>query len=173
MLTAPSHATLQTTTLSRTRTHLSHLHKKTKVKTRSARAGRRVVVGGRRLVHWRRAGEGRVGAAEHRRQIRVVAEDEHLLIEVGDVQRARQRERTGQEAALAERLDLDKVLAEGDGLVLKWLLSQGVGKDESDVQARHARLAATASWRPWCSVGCLLIWNAKAKSNTGVASVLA
>ena len=69
------------------------------------------------------------------------------------------------------------VLVESDGLVQKWLdRNKGVPKDSNDnprnVQAMRNRHAATALWKPWRSVCCLLIWSDEEDSHAGMATVL-
>ena len=65
------------------------------------------------------------------------------------------------------------VLVESDCLVRAWLdRRKGVSKDGANAQAMRDRLAATAVWKPWRSVGCLLIWSDEEDSCAGVATVL-
>lgn len=65
------------------------------------------------------------------------------------------------------------VLVESDGLVKAWLDRQkGVSKDGTNAQAMHERLLATVNWKPWRSIGCLLIWSEKEDSHAGLATVL-
>ena len=64
------------------------------------------------------------------------------------------------------------VLVESDGLVKAWLdQHKGVSKDGTNAQAMHERLLATVNWKPWRSVGCLLIWSENEDSHAG-ATVL-
>ena len=75
---------------------------------------------------------------------------------------------------LVKALARPDVLVESDGLVKTWLHEhKGVDKDKDNNESKSARLEATAAWKPWRSVGYLLICSAKPGARPGVASVLA
>ena len=63
---------------------------------------------------------------------------------------------------LLVRMARPDVLVAGDGLVNAWLNKEhGISKEKTDAATERARLDATEHWRPWRSVGYLLINAAK------------